>query len=129
MAATNFKVVIVGGGPVGLTAAHALLRAGIDFVLLESRQSIVIEAGSNLVLSPMGLRILANLGLLDAFARVSTVVGTTHRRSHDGRDLGDFYVAKRIEEKYQFATFLAPCPAPCTSPISPLIPCSLSRSR
>jgi 2-polyprenyl-6-methoxyphenol hydroxylase-like FAD-dependent oxidoreductase len=49
------KAIVVGGGPVGLVAAHALTHAGLDFVLLESRPNIVIDAGSNLVLLPMSL--------------------------------------------------------------------------
>ena len=52
----NFKVIIVGGGPVGLIAAHVLLRAGIDFVLLESRPDICVNLGANLVLLPSGQR-------------------------------------------------------------------------
>src|SRR5689334_7614331 len=32
MGETSFKAIIVGGGPVGLMAAHALEKANIDFV-------------------------------------------------------------------------------------------------
>jgi 2-polyprenyl-6-methoxyphenol hydroxylase-like FAD-dependent oxidoreductase len=85
----NLKVIIVGGGPVGLVAAHALVRAGIDFVLLESRPDVVIDAGSNLVLLPTGLRILAQFGLLEAINAVSSPLGKIQRMAHDGHDLGD----------------------------------------
>jgi len=94
-----FKVIIAGGGPVGLTAAHALTRAGIDFVVLESRPSIVIDAGSNLVLLPTGLRLLGQLGMLDALFRVSSPLGVTKRYAHDGRDLGDMRIFQHMAEK------------------------------
>ncbi|KAK4443300.1 FAD/NAD(P)-binding domain-containing protein [Podospora aff. communis PSN243] len=89
MSSNGFKVIIVGGGPVGLTAANALFRAGIDFVLLESRPNIVVDAGSNLVLLPMGLRFLAQIGVLDAFNNVSSPLGKIKRFDHDGNNLGD----------------------------------------
>lgn len=65
MAAGIFKVIIVGGGPVGLTAAHALSLAGIDFLILERRDSIVLEEGASLVLGPNSLRVMHQFGLLD----------------------------------------------------------------
>ncbi|KAK0714549.1 hypothetical protein B0H67DRAFT_512940 [Lasiosphaeris hirsuta] len=89
MSTSNFKVIIVGGGPVGLTAANALSHAGINFVLLESRPNIVIDAGSNLVILPMGLRLLGQIGLLDTFNAVSSALGQIQRFDHNGRDLGE----------------------------------------
>jgi 2-polyprenyl-6-methoxyphenol hydroxylase-like FAD-dependent oxidoreductase len=89
MNAAGSKIIVVGGGPFGITAAHALSRAGIDFVLLESRSKIVIDAGSGLVLSAMGLRALGQLGLLPALSKVSTPVDKLKRLDHKGRDIGD----------------------------------------
>jgi 2-polyprenyl-6-methoxyphenol hydroxylase-like FAD-dependent oxidoreductase len=89
MNAAGSKIIVVGGGPVGMTAAHALSRAGIDFVLLESRSEIVMDAGSGLVLSAMGLRALGQLGLLPALSKVSTPVVKFKRLDHKGRDIGD----------------------------------------
>jgi 2-polyprenyl-6-methoxyphenol hydroxylase-like FAD-dependent oxidoreductase len=89
MNAAGSKIIVVGGGPVGMTAAHALSRAGIDFVLLESRSEIVMDAGSGLVLSAMGLRALGQLGLLPALSKVSTPVDKFKRLDHKGRDIGD----------------------------------------
>ena len=99
MSSSNFKVIVVGGGPVGLTAAHALTSAGIDFVVLESRPSIVIDAGSNLVLLPIGLRLLAQLGQLDAFNSVSSPLGPIQRMDHRGRNIGDANFFVHYKEK------------------------------
>ena len=89
MAASNFKVIVVGGGPVGLIAALALEKAGIDFVMLERRPNVVIDAGSNLVLLPIGLRAFYQLGLHDQLNAVSSPLDRIHRMDHTGRDIGD----------------------------------------
>lgn len=91
MATTAFKVIIVGGGPVGLTAAHALSRAGIDFTLLERRDSVVIDAGSNIVLSPQGLRALAQLGVSAELNKYSEELDLINRIDHNGRNLGEMH--------------------------------------
>jgi 2-polyprenyl-6-methoxyphenol hydroxylase-like FAD-dependent oxidoreductase len=84
-----FKVIVVGGGPVGLTAAHALAHAGIDFLVLESRDSPVIDAGSNLVIQEEGQRSLSQLGLYDALLEVSTTLADVSRIDHSGRSIGN----------------------------------------
>ena len=91
MPSQGFKVIVVGGGPVGLTAAHALSRANIDFVLLERRSSPVIDAGSNLVLNPTGLRALNQLGLGSSLEEVSSSLSLIKRQDHQGNDIGDAY--------------------------------------
>jgi 2-polyprenyl-6-methoxyphenol hydroxylase-like FAD-dependent oxidoreductase len=60
-----FKAIIVGGGPVGLTAAHSFSRADIDFIVLEARNTCTPEAGSSLVLNPASMRVFHQLGLED----------------------------------------------------------------
>jgi 2-polyprenyl-6-methoxyphenol hydroxylase-like FAD-dependent oxidoreductase len=59
----SFKVIIAGGGPAGLVAAHALHLAGIDFVVLERRDSVIDASGASVVLSPPSMRILSQFGL------------------------------------------------------------------
>ncbi|CAI4217270.1 unnamed protein product [Parascedosporium putredinis] len=73
---SSFKVIIVGGGPVGLTAAHALQHAGIDFVVLERRSSIYDDVGASLVLRPSSLRVMHQLGLLDKLRSIGTAIHT-----------------------------------------------------
>lgn len=62
-----FKVIVVGGGPVGLAAAHALHLAGIDFVVLERRPAIVEDKGASLIVHPHTLRVLHQFGVLEDF--------------------------------------------------------------
>jgi len=59
------KVIVVGGGPVGLTAAHALHLANIDFVVLERNDDVAVDVGASLVLGAQSMRVLQQLGLLD----------------------------------------------------------------
>ena len=59
----SLKVVIVGGSIAGLTLAHSLLRAHIDFVLLGSNADIAPQVGASIVILPNGARILDRLGV------------------------------------------------------------------
>ncbi|KAF4965719.1 hypothetical protein FSARC_6502 [Fusarium sarcochroum] len=70
MANTNFKVIVIGGGPVGLVAAHALYKAGIDFVVLERRENVVLDLGAALVLAPQNMRVMHQLGLYDRLMEI-----------------------------------------------------------
>ncbi|KAF4471759.1 FAD binding domain-containing [Fusarium albosuccineum] len=63
MSTSPFKVIVVGGGPVGLVAAHALHHAGIDFLVLEQRNDIFEDVGASLIVSPHNLRVFHQLGL------------------------------------------------------------------
>lgn len=94
------KIVIVGGGPVGMTVAHALTKAGIDFVLLESRPSIVMAAGASLVMSQIGLRALSQFGVLPAIEKASTPLSICKRFDHLGRTIGDTKLFSYLHEKY-----------------------------
>ncbi|KAH8672176.1 hypothetical protein BGZ61DRAFT_362259 [Ilyonectria robusta] len=104
MSSNPFKVIIVGGGPVGLTAAHSLSQANLDFVVLERRAKIVEDAGSNLVLLPIGLRVLGQLGMLPTIESVSSPMSRFRRIDHDGRDLGDTLWFTHFKEKSLTAT-------------------------
>lgn len=98
MAVEDFKAIVVGGGPVGLTAAHALDRAGIDFVLLERQPEIVMNAGSNLALSPFGLQSMTQLGLVEALKAVSTPLVLQRRLDHAGEDIGNMVLFEQMQK-------------------------------
>jgi 2-polyprenyl-6-methoxyphenol hydroxylase-like FAD-dependent oxidoreductase len=89
MAPKPFKVIIVGGGPVGLTAAHALHYAGIDFVVLEARDAVVLDQGASLVLSPPSLRVMHQFGLLERLTEVGAVMERNASFTRDGYCFSD----------------------------------------
>lgn len=60
-----FRVIVVGGGVAGLTAAHALQRANIDYVVLE-KGIIAPPMGAGIGIYPHGSRILKQIGCLEA---------------------------------------------------------------
>ncbi|KAK5635358.1 hypothetical protein RRF57_011070 [Xylaria bambusicola] len=60
-----FRVIVVGGGLVGITAAHILSKANIDFVILEQHDNLTPWIGSLIVLWPATYRMLKQLGILD----------------------------------------------------------------
>ncbi|OAQ98954.1 hypothetical protein LLEC1_00604 [Akanthomyces lecanii] len=97
---TKFKVLIAGGGPVGLTAALALSKANIEFTLLEKRRQAVSNAGSDLVLSPIGLRALSQLGLYSELSAASTPLGAIQRSDHEGNDLGQVKIFEYMQENF-----------------------------
>nr|A0A0M3STX4.1 RecName: Full=FAD-dependent monooxygenase aurC; AltName: Full=Aurovertin biosynthesis cluster protein C; Flags: Precursor [Calcarisporium arbuscula]ALD83629.1 FAD-dependent monooxygenase [Calcarisporium arbuscula] len=63
MGAYSFRVIIVGGSITGMTLAHCLDRAGIDYVILEKHKDIFAEPGISIGLMPNGSRILEQLGI------------------------------------------------------------------
>ncbi|KAK4167953.1 hypothetical protein QBC43DRAFT_376186 [Cladorrhinum sp. PSN259] len=84
MTKANFKVIVIGGGPVGLTAAQALTKAGIDFVLLERRDTCTPDEGSGIAIGPTTFRLLDQLDLLDVFDKVGTPINTKKVLSKEG---------------------------------------------
>lgn len=67
-----FKVIIVGAGVTGLTLAHCLAKAGIDYVLLD-KGVVGPDFGTTITIQPHGCRILHQLGCLD-----EVLEGTAH---------------------------------------------------
>lgn len=82
-------IIIIGGGPVGLTTALAFEKAGIDFVLLEKKDNVAVGEGGDLVLLPPALRALSQLGVLEDIRKASTRLRSLSRVDHKGRDMGE----------------------------------------
>ena len=74
------RVGIVGGGPAGLSLSHLLGAAGIDHVVLETRERAAIEATHRAGILEQGtVQMLRDMGLGDGVER--------HGHRHDGIDL------------------------------------------
>jgi len=69
---TTDRVIVIGGGIGGLTAALALLKRGIDVELYE-QSSQLKEAGAGLQIGSNGTRVLYALGLECALAEVQVM--------------------------------------------------------
>ncbi|KAK2593373.1 hypothetical protein QQS21_008904 [Conoideocrella luteorostrata] len=83
------RPIIIGGGPVGLTAALALAAAEIPFDLFEKRVSVTEDKGADLVLLPTAMRALAQLGVFPSLFCESTPLQNTQRLDCQGRNIGD----------------------------------------
>lgn len=99
MAGRKFRVVVVGGGPVGLTMAHTLSKAGIEFVVLERRPSIFEDVGASLVVSPHGMRAFKQLGIYERLREISVEFTEARICTEDGREyntipVGDEFTAE-----------------------------------
>ena len=74
MPSKRLKVVIVGGGIGGLSAAIAMVRRGIDVTVWEQADPLG-ETGTGLSLFPNGRRQLERMKLSDALAEVGAKIG------------------------------------------------------
>lgn len=81
----NFKVIVVGGGPIGLSAAQALHLAGIDFVVLEKRTDLCEDLGAALVMGPNSLRVLHQFGILESLRTICSELDETKSFEAGGR--------------------------------------------
>lgn len=91
---------IVGGGPVGLCLAHSLSLAGIDYILLESRSTVVEKTGLGLALWPHGVRILDQIGLLEEGRKVYLPVKDKYNHWPDGSEINHSDLYQEIEKNH-----------------------------
>ncbi|KAI8065537.1 hypothetical protein BC940DRAFT_320638 [Gongronella butleri] len=83
---SNFKVLIVGGGVGGLTAALSLAKAGIDYIVLEGRPDFAPTLGASIGIHASGLRVLDQLGVVDSIEKVTEPVGKGIIHRKDGSE-------------------------------------------
>lgn len=94
-----FRIIVIGAGVAGLVASNCLQRLGIDHVVLEKHAEIAPVAGAGISLWPHGLRILHQLGYLDAIKRAATPVKRFQCRAPNGRLIHDNALYTHVEEK------------------------------
>nr|BCP96881.1 flavin-containing monooxygenase [Penicillium shearii] len=84
MGAERLKVIIVGGSIAGLTLAHCLDKAGIDYVVLEKRKEITHQEGASILILPHGGRILDQLGMFHSLSQYTEPLHAAHISYPDG---------------------------------------------
>ncbi|KUL83808.1 hypothetical protein ZTR_06654 [Talaromyces verruculosus] len=94
----TFKVIVVGGGPTGLVAAHCLYLAGIDFEVLERRDTIVDLSGASVVLAPASLRILSQFGIREKVEAAGAELDHVKSFTRDGYKFRDSTQIRLLKE-------------------------------
>jgi 2-polyprenyl-6-methoxyphenol hydroxylase-like FAD-dependent oxidoreductase len=94
-----FKVIIVGGSIAGLTLAHCLSKAGIDYIVLEKRKQIAPQEGASIGILPHGGQILQQLGLFSLIEEQIEPLHTAHQCFPDGFT-NTTYAPRLIHERY-----------------------------
>ena len=72
--ARPFRAIIIGGGLLGLTAAHIFAKSDMDYVVLEQHDDLMPKIGSLLSMMPQTFRVLDQLDILEATSPVMTRV-------------------------------------------------------
>ena len=80
-----FKVIIVGAGVGGLTLAHCLDRAGVDYVVVD-KHPVAPAWGGSISIHPSSSRVLDQLGILDALEDKCTPMHNFWNRDPSGKN-------------------------------------------
>jgi 2-polyprenyl-6-methoxyphenol hydroxylase-like FAD-dependent oxidoreductase len=99
MKQTNFKITIVGGGPVGLFLGICLTKTGLDCTVLEQREYPVSDSRS-LGIHPVSLKLFEKIDLASKFLKQGICI--KKGIAHDGNtELGSINF-HQLEEPYNF---------------------------
>lgn len=101
MAGSKFRVIIVGGGPVGLYLAHALTAADIDFVILEQQPTVLNYSGALIFTWPQSVRLLDQIGVYEAAKKAAYPIHVKKRvLGQDGSVMTTSRFWELMREKY-----------------------------
>lgn len=96
----SFRVIVVGASVSGLTLAHCLDKAGIDYLVLEKHESVdTASLGGFLAIQPNGAQIMAQLGLYDAVCATGEQITVCHTGYPDGFGFSDHW-PDRLAKRY-----------------------------
>ncbi|KAI1774302.1 putative dehydrogenase [Hypoxylon cercidicola] len=98
----NPRVIVVGGGPVGLYTAHALTKANIDYVVLEQQPEVVRVTGAGIVLLPNTMRLLDQIGLCERAEKIATRLNNKVNSLQNGRELCRYPLFGSMEEAFGY---------------------------
>jgi FAD dependent monooxygenase len=96
------KVIIIGAAVSGLTLAHMLERAGIDFVILERGKEVAFAGGASIGLQPNALRILDQLGLYEDICAATVPIKTAYHRRPNGSVIAGSQFAGELERRHGY---------------------------
>ncbi|KAI8630518.1 hypothetical protein F5Y19DRAFT_48544 [Xylariaceae sp. FL1651] len=98
-----FRVIIVGGGVAGLSLAHCLEKAGLDYVLLE--KGVIAPAwGTSISVHPNGCRILDQIGALDEVEKACVPMERFYNRGPSGHPFVYDFFFKSVQERTGYTT-------------------------
>lgn len=100
MTAEGFQVIIAGGGIAGLTLSNALEKAGINYTLLEARDSIAPKVGASIGIFQNGGRILDQLGCFEAIEQETCPLHRARSRDHNGKQFFTQTGIQLVEARY-----------------------------
>lgn len=95
-----FRVVVVGSGVAGMVASNCLQKLGIDHVVLERQTDVAPPLGAGISMWPHGLRILNQLGCLDAVKEAAVPVSRFMSRDPSGRLIHDNLLYTHVEQNH-----------------------------
>jgi 2-polyprenyl-6-methoxyphenol hydroxylase-like FAD-dependent oxidoreductase len=97
-----FKAIIVGGGPSGLTLAHCLSAAKINYILFERRPHVVELSGSGFGIFPQNTRVLQQLNLFSKAQALTCPTGKLIEIGPKGETIAELPFLPELEKAFGF---------------------------